>query len=190
MDHEHRDETRNPWPWVGIVIGMLIFLGASWWIATAGTRGNYTPIQPTTTQPMQPAEQPSQQPAKQPAAEKPTVTEQQPRVSIYVERTPQQPDQSPVVVIVPEGQQPPKGSDGTEVKPVDLPARFKYQGSTWDATDQAVSPDPSTLTDTGASVNGNEIYVDQTDKPPYDAVYVETEPGSGVYVKYTKRSND
>jgi|GEM_PF-2854128 len=193
---EYRDERRNPWPWVAIIAGLLIFLAASWWIASASTRGDDIVLldeeeeQPASRQPTQPGQpstqQPSQQPGSRPATEEPTVTEQQPPVNIYVERTPERPEQRPVVVVVPRGDQP-RATDGGQLSQVDVPAQFRYRGSSSEADDQAVSPRSEDLTDTGASVDGHAIYVQRDDDPPYDAVYVETEPGSEVYVRYTRR---
>lgn len=183
---EYRDEERNPWPWVAIVVGILIFLGASWWVASAATRGDDIVL--TEEQQRQPSQQPQEdQQAEQPASEQPTATEQQPPVNIYVERTPQQPEQPPVVIIVPQDEQPPRASEGTELSRVELPARFTYRGSTWTASDHDASPNRDDLTNTGASIDGRAIYVKNDDDPPYDAVYVETERNSGVFVRYTRR---
>ncbi len=187
MEYRNEDHARSPWPWVAVILGILIFLGVALWVASAGNREDQVavtdqqPQQPTTTEPPQPEMQ-------QPATERPTATEQQPPVNIYVERSPDQPDQRPVIVVVPDDQRPPSASDGSEVSPVNVPARFTYQGMTWQADGQTTSPDPDTLTDTGATIEGNAIYVERADKRPYDSVYVETERDSGVFVKYTRQT--
>jgi len=187
QEHRHREDRSNPWPWVAIIAGLLVFLGASWWVGMAATRNNQRAPAVQTQQPVQPQQpaQPSTGQTQTGQAAQPTATQQQPPVNVYVQ-TPQSPGERPVVVIVPEGKQPPQ-ANGSQLSEVNIPARFKYLGSIWQASDQAVSPDQSTLKDTGANIGGNEIYVDHNDKPPYDAVYVETEPGSGVYVKYMKQ---
>ena len=40
------------------------------------------------------------------------------------------------------------------------------------------------LKDTGSSVDGNIVYAERDDQPPYDELYLETEPGSSIYIKY------
>lgn len=187
MEYRRDDDTRsNPWPWVAIIVGILIFLTAAWWIAGASSRDRETvllpPDEPERTEPAQPSTQPTQPDQ----TTEPTVTERQPPVNIYVQRTPEQPNRRPVIVVVPEGQQPPR-SDGMRLSEVDVPAEFRYQGSVWQASDQATSPDPDDLVDTGANIEGKDIYAERNDRPPYDTVYVETEPDSGVFVRYTKR---
>jgi outer membrane biosynthesis protein TonB len=209
MEHEH-ERRIAPWVWVLIVLLALILVFVVWWVVAAQNPGTVVvvpgPSQPTTTpqtqpsqpaggtQPSQPA-QPSQpsQPAKpQPAAKpqqpaqpsqasqpkQPVVVQPQPPINIYVNN--KQP--APQVYIVPKGQQPPSGAQNAQQ--VTLPGAFNYQGRTWSPSNQAVTSASTKLKEIGVSVNSKPIYAAQDAKPPYDALYLETSPGSGVFLKY------
>jgi hypothetical protein len=156
-----------PWIWVLIVLGALILVFVIWWAVAAQAPK-------TAVVPQEVKEQ-----AKQP--EQPVVVERQQPVNIYIER--QQPaQQGPRVIVVPQNQQPPEAIE--RLRRVDLPSRFRYQGSVWEPSGQAVMGDTTRLRDTGASIDGNIVYVEEGTESPYYQLYLETEPGSGIYIGY------
>ena len=173
-EHERRVP---PWVWVLIVLLALILVFVVWWVVAAQNPGTVVvvpgPSQPTTppqTQPSQPTggTQPTQ----------PVVVQPRSPVNIYINN--KQP--SPEVYVVPKGQQLPSGAQNAQQ--VTLPGAFNYQGRTWSASDQAVTSDTMKLKEIGVSVNGKPLYAAQDAKPPYDALYLETSSGSGVFLKY------
>jgi hypothetical protein len=151
-----------PWIWVLIVLLAILLVFVIWWAVAAQSQRTVTvpgPAQPTT---------PAQQPAPPQVVERP--------VTIYVEggQTPS------TVYIVPKGQQPPPQA----TEQVSLPGEFGYAGNNWEPSGQAVTSDSVKLMDTGLQVDGNTIYADEGAQPPYSTLYLQTQPGSGVYIKY------
>ncbi|MHB0913059.1 MAG: hypothetical protein ACYC2Y_06400 [Armatimonadota bacterium] len=134
---------------------------------------------PQTGQPVQPPMQ--AQPPQQ--TQPPQVVERPQPVNIYIERS--RPEQ-PRVIIIPRNEQPP--SNQGRVQRVDLPGRFRFEGRMWQPTDRDVLTARADLQETGYEVSGRQIYVRSGAESPYDELYVETEPGSGVYVKYEPTS--
>lgn len=189
---EIRERRIAPWIWVLIVLLALILIFVVWWVVAASNTGGVVvvpgPSQPTAqpTQPAQPSQpsQPSgggtQQPTsggtQQPA--QPVVVQPQPPINIYIEN--KQP--APKVTVAPKGQQPP--STAQNAQQVDLPGAFKYQGKTWNASSTAVMSSSTKLKDIGVTVDGKPLYADQDAKPPYDQLYIETSPGSGIFLLY------
>lgn len=173
-----------PWVWILIVLAAIILIFVIWW-AVAAQSPNQTVVvpgeqqQPSTTPPtIIPPSQPSQ-----PSNGKPVVVQPQQPVNIYIGK--EQP--KPNVVIVPRGKEIPQATDN--MKQVNLPGSFKYTGSTWNASTEAVSGDSTTMTDVGVQVQGHEIYVPAGDTKPYTELYIETSSGSNIYLKYTPRND-
>lgn len=186
-----------PWVWVLIVLGAILLVFVVWWTVAAGSRqqivvvpaGGETTVQPS-TQPAQPAPaqpaQPTQptMPTTSVSPSRPTAQSQKPivivrehPVNVYVQ--PKSP--TPSVIVVPKNEQPPAGV--ASARPSSLPGAFSYQNKTWQPSNEAVT-DKTTLRNTGAVVNGDAIYVKVDAQPPYDELYVETSPGSGILVRY------
>ena len=176
MEHEHERRVA-PWVWVLIVLLALILVFVVWWVVAAQNPGTVVivpgPSQPT----ISPQPQPSQ-PTDETQPTQPVVVQPQPPVNIYINTD--QP--SPQVFVVPRGQQRPNGAQNAQQ--VTLPGAFNYQERTWSASDQAVTSDTMKLKEIGVSVNGKPLYAAQDAKPPYDALYLETSSGSGVFLKY------
>lgn len=173
MEYPYERRRMAPWVWVLIVLAALILVFVIWWAVAAQGPKETVVIQP---------EEVEQPPAPPQPVEQPVVVEREQPVNIYIQ--PQQP--RPNVVIVPRGQQPPAAKE--RLRQVDLPGQFRYQGNMWEPSDQAVLEDDVNLKDTGASVGGNIVYADRDAEAPYDRLYLETEPGSGVYLKYEPMS--
>jgi len=173
-----------PWVWVLIVLAAIVLIFVIWWAVGAqspnqtvivpGEQQQPTTVPPSSTQPAQPT-----QPVQTPQSSQPVVVQPQRPVNIYVGK--EQPN--PNVVIVPRGEKIPQATDN--MKQVNLPSSFKYTGTTWTAATDAVSGDYTTMTDIGAQVQGHEIYAPAGDTKPYTELYIETSPGSNVYLKYT-----
>ncbi len=182
---EIRERRIAPWVWVLIVLLALILIFVVWWVVAAQSPSNVVvvpgPSQPTTT-PQTPTAPPSQpsppaQPATPSGGTQPVVVQPQPPVNIYINTK----GATPEVYVVPKGQQPPSSSNAQQVN---LPGAFKYQGKTWTASDTAVTSATAKLKEIGVSVRGKPLYADQNAKPPYDTLYIETSPGSGVFLEY------
>lgn len=177
MEHDDSRSTA-PWVWMVVTLGAIMLILVVWW-AVAAQSDRQVVVTP---------EERAPQPSVQPPAEQQPYPEQQPRViererpvNIYIEREERQPS----VIIVPRGENPPEARE--RLRQVDLPATFSYQGRTWEPSNTAVSGDEVDLLDTGASVDGNIVYAQRGDTPPYDHIYLETEPGSGIYIRYDPR---
>ncbi|HET6457046.1 MAG TPA: hypothetical protein VFI02_21820 [Armatimonadota bacterium] len=168
MEYRAPEDNRGvaPWIWVLIVLLAILLVFVVWWAVAAQSQRTVTvpgPAQPTTP------------PAQQPAQTTPPQVVERP-VTIYIER-----GQTPsTVYIVPKGQQPPPQA----TEQVSLPGEFSYAGKNWEPAGQAVPSDSVKLVDTGLQVEGNTIYADEGAQPPYRALYLQTQPGSGVYIKY------
>jgi hypothetical protein len=157
-----------------IVLAAILLIFIVWWIVAAQTKEE-TVVVPGPEQPVTP---PTPMPEPPPSAQAPVIVERERPVNIYVERN--RPE--PRVIIVPEGRQPPEAME--RLRKVDLPDRFRYQGKVWEPSDEAFARGVLDLRDTGASVNGNIIYTEQVAVSPYEELYIETSPGSGIYLKY------
>lgn len=164
-----------PWVWVLIVLAAILLIFIVWWIVAAQTKEE-TVVVPGPEQPVTPPTPMPEQPP--PSAQAPVIVEREQPVNIYVERN--RPE--PRVIIVPEGRQPPEAME--RLRKVDLPDRFRYQGKVWEPSDEAFARGVLDLRDTGASVDGNILYTEQDAVSPYDELYIETSPGSGIYLKY------
>ena len=166
-----------PWIWVMIVLLAIILVFVIWWVVAAQSPRTVVivpgPSQPTTP----PTQQPSP-PSGTAQPPQPVVVQPQTPVNIYVQD--RQP--SPKVIIVPRDQQPPPSAQGATQ--VTLPGAFKYQGKTWTASDEAITSSTAKLKDIGATVDGNPLYAGQGAEPPHDTLYLETSPGSGIFLKY------
>ena len=176
MEYYVRNGRRRiaPWVWILIVLLAVILIFVVWW-AVAAQSPERTVVVPGQEQPaMPPAQQPAQQPPAQPA--QPQVIERP--VTIYVERG----ERPSTVYVVPRDEQPPQATE--RLRQIDIPGEFSYQERNWQPSNEAVMSDNLTRKDTGATVAGNKLYALADDQPPYDSLYLETEPGSGVYVKY------
>ena len=176
MEQLPRRTGTAPWVWVLIVLAALILVFMIWWAVAAQAP------ETTVVVPEEQPQPPVVQPLLPPTQEQPVIIERERPVNIYIER--EQPN--PRVIVIPQSQQPPEAKERLSL--VNLPSRFRYQGRAWEPSDEAVSGDTINLRDTGASINGNIVYAEQGTEPQYDALYLETKPGSGVYVKYTKTS--
>jgi hypothetical protein len=51
-----------------------------------------------------------------------------------------------------------------------------------------VAGDNTNLKDSGDSAGGRTIYVEQNAQKPYDHIYLETESGSGIFLRYNRSS--
>ena len=180
MEYYVRDGRRTipPWIWILVVLLALILIFVVWWAVAAQSPERTVVVpgqQPTTPPVQQPAQQPSAQPTPQPAAQ-PQVVQRPVTIYVVPGQTP------PTVYVVPEGQQPPQATQRPQQ--VKLPGEFSYEGKNWEPADQAVTSDSVQLKDTGAQVAGSTVYAESGDQAPYMALYLETAPGSGVYLKY------
>lgn len=164
-----------PWIWVLIVLAAIILVFVIWWAVAA-----QQPEQTIVTQPEETAEPQLQQPTE---TQQPVVVERERPVNIYIERERPQPR----VIVVPRGETPPQARE--RLSQVNIPSAFRYQGKVWEPSDEAVSGDNVKLKDTGASIDDNIIYAEQGATSPYNELYLETEPGSGIYVSYTSTSS-
>lgn len=88
----------------------------------------------------------------------------------------------------PETAQPqtPTQPQGEAASPPGLPTSFTYQGKTWIASGGPVSVNVLT---TGDYTDDHVIYYRQGDSQPYDALYLETAPNSGKFIKYLPQSD-
>jgi len=161
-----------PWVWVLIVLAALVLIFAIWWAVAAQSRER-----PMVTAPEEENLE-VERPAAEAPAEQPSVVARERPVNIYI-----QPEEPRVrVIIVPQGERPPEARE--RLRKLDLPGRFRHQGRMWEPTDEAFIEDAVDLRDSGASVDGNIIYVERDAEMPYEDLYLETEPGSGIYIKY------
>lgn len=110
--------------------------------------------------------------------EQPVVVRPTKPVDIYLESgaTP------PVVHVVPKGRKLPVPIE--RLSRVSLPSGFKYQDETWVPSGEAVTASDAKLLDIGAMVDGSIVYADQDTHPPYKSFYLESSPGSGVFIEY------
>lgn len=160
------------WAPVAVIVMLLVFV--VWWTVAAQSRGRLitsaAPVEPTTP----PIEQASL------VREQPVVVQPTEPVDVYVERgtTP------PVVHVVLKGRKPPAPMN--RLSRVNLPTAFKYRDKTWVPSGEAVTASDAKLMDIGVTVDGNLVYADQDARPPYKSFYLETAPGSGVFVKYRR----
>ena len=159
-----------PWVWILIVLAALILVFVIWWAVAAQSPERVASVPPE-------REEVARPPAVQPA-EQPVVLERERPVNIYIER--EQP--RPSVILVPRDEQPPQARE--RLRQVDLPDRFRYQNKIWEPSGDTVISDEANLMDTGASVDGNIVYAEQYTAPPYDDLYLETGPGTGIYIQY------
>ncbi|MDI6827367.1 MAG: hypothetical protein QME62_02655 [Armatimonadota bacterium] len=104
-----------------------------------------------------------------------------------------QPPAPPPAEITPQPPQPetaqpqvPPQPEGEAAIPPGLPTSFTYQGKTWIATNGPISVNVIT---TGDYTDDHVIYRRQGDSPPYDALYIETAPNSGKFIKYLPQSD-
>jgi hypothetical protein len=67
------------------------------------------------------------------------------------------------------------------VPPKGLPQSFAFEGQTWQFSSGPVQIEVLT---TGEYADNHIIYSKQNDKPPYDALYLESKPNSGRFYKY------
>jgi hypothetical protein len=152
------------------IVIVLVFV--VWWTVAAQSRDRVTtapgPAQPTTP----PIEQASL------VREQPVVVQPTAPVDVYVERgtTP------PVVYVMPKGRKPHAPMD--RLSRVNLPTAFKYRNMTWVPSGEAVTASDAKLMDIGVAVDGNLVYADQEARPPHKSFYLETSPGSGVFIAY------
>lgn len=162
-----------PGVWVLILLAAVVLIFAIWWAVAAQNRER-----PMVTPPEAEEQAQVEAPPAQPPAEQPVVVKRERPVNIYV-----QPEEPRIrVIIVPQGERPPEAKE--RLRKVDLPGRFRHQGRMWEPTDEAFVEDSVDLKDSGASVDGNIMYVQQDAEPPYDVLYLESEPGSGIYIRY------
>lgn len=165
---EHRGRGVPGWVWVLVVLAAIILVFMVWFVVSASTRRPTVVVPPE----QQPAVQPSQQ-------QQPVIVKRERPVTIYVQRNQPQPK----VYVIPEGKQPPEAK--ANVEPVNLPSQFRYQSTLWQPSGQAFTSDHVMLKDTGLNVGGNIVYARQDAQAPYNAFYLETQPGSGVFIEYT-----
>jgi hypothetical protein len=64
------------------------------------------------------------------------------------------------------------------------PAAFDCQGTRWMPTGETTTPRDTALRDIGLTVERSIVYARLDAEPPYTALYVETHPGSEVFVRY------
>jgi|CXWL01.1.fsa_nt_gi serine/threonine-protein kinase len=73
----HAQERPNPWPWLGVVAGLLLAVALGWWMATPSAPAAIAPTQPApeaATSPPTPGPAPATQPATQALAPLPAGT--------------------------------------------------------------------------------------------------------------------
>ncbi|HAH88310.1 MAG: hypothetical protein WCT06_06320 [Armatimonadota bacterium] len=166
-----------PWVWVLIVLAAILLVFVIWFaIAAQSPRetvvvpgGSQETTPPTTTGP---------------APSQPAPAEQQPgtNVNIYVSKDHKQPN----VIVVPKGGQTPQSTNN--MQQVNLPGELQYDNAQWKVTRQVVAGDNTNLKDSGDSAGGRTIYVEQNAQKPYDHIYLETESGSGIFLRYNRSS--
>lgn len=172
MEEQPEKRGTASWIWVLIVLAALILIFVIWWAVSAQGPERMTAA------PGPEERQPAQPPIVQSPQEQPIIIEPQIPVNIYIER--EQPSTN--VIVVPKGQQPPQAME--RLRQVDLPSMLRYQNKIWKPSNEAVTGGDVNLKDTGASIDGNIVYAEQNAQSPYYNLYLETEPGSGVYIKY------
>ena len=162
------------WAPVAVIVIVLVFV--VWWTVAAQSRDRVT----TAPEPAHPTTPPIKQASL--LREQPVVVQPTEPVDVYVERgtTP------PVVHVVLKGRKPPAPMD--RLSRVNLPAAFKYRDKPWVPSGEAVTASDAKLMDIGVTVDRNLVYADQDARPPHKSFYLETAPGSGVFIKY--RSTD
>jgi hypothetical protein len=179
----------SPWVWVLIALAAIILVFVIWFAIAAQNQqetiivpgGGQETTPPTTGQaPSQPA--PSQQTPSQPTPPQSAPPQTGTNVNIYVGKDQNQPN----VVVVPKGGQAPSSASG--MQQVNLPGEFRYSNTLWKVSRQAVAGDNANLKKTGDSTGGKAIYAEQSAQEPYDHVYLETRPGSGIFLRYDKSS--
>lgn len=187
MEYPNDRRGPAPWIWILVVLGALVLVLVVWWAVAAQNEpdtivvpgGSQTTTPPTYQQPtQQPLEQAPPQ-SQQPQSSQPVVVQRERPVNIYIERD----TQSPRVVTVPRGQEPPQAEQ--RVRQLNVPDQFRLEGKLWQPSGEAVTSDTTKLKDSGMSVGGNVIYAQQGATQPFGELYLETEPGSGVFVVYT-----
>lgn len=172
MEYIHDRRRTPPWVWVLVTLGAVILVFVIWWaVAASGPRETVV----VTPEERQPSVEPT--PQQPPPSEQPVVVEPSQPVNIFIER-----NRPTAVIIVPRGQEPPEARENLEE--VALPGEFRYRNRIWQATTEVVMGDQANLRDIGATVDGNPIYADQDARPPYDVLHLETEKGSGIFIKY------
>lgn len=170
MEYHPRDRRGvAPWVWVLVVLAAIILIFVVWWAVAA---------QPTEETVIVPPAEREREPVGEPAQQQPVVVERERPVNIYIERDQPRPN----VIIVPRDEQPAMAQD--QIRQVDLPSLFRYMDRTWEPTEQTVSREDEQLVRTGASIDGNAVYAREDATQPYDELFVEAEPGSGIYVRY------
>ena len=158
--------------WAPVAVIAIVLVFVVWWTVAAQSRDRVTtapgPAQHTTP----PIEQASL------VREQPVVVQPTEPVDVYVERgtTP------PVVHVVLKGRKPPVPID--RLSRVNLPTAFKYRDKTWVPSGEAVTASDAKLMDIGVAVDGNLVYADQDARPPHKSFYLETSPGSAVFIVY------
>ena len=173
-----------PWAWVAIALGALLVVLLVWLVAAStrpspeeryGTEPTPSPVAPGMT-PRPPVTTETTPETVPPAPSAPE--DKSARVYIY-----EKPQTPPRVVAVPEGVKEPQENKGYES--VDLPGRFTLSGKEWQAAPGAlIAEETIILKDSGMRVEGHAVYVSDDDRKPFDALYIETAPGSGKYIEY------
>ena len=158
--------------WAPVAVIVIVLVSAVWWAVAAQSRDHVTTA-PGTAQPMTP---PIERALL--VREQPVVVQTTKPAEIYLERgtTP------PVVHVVLKGRK--THGQVERLSRVNLPAAFKYRDKTWVPSGRAVTASDAKLMDIGVTVDGNLVYADQDARPPYKSFYLETSPGSGVFVRY------
>ena len=73
------------------------------------------------------------------------------------------------------------GTPGTGQIPQGLPEAFTFQGRTWQFAEGPVQVEVVT---TGEYADDHIIYQRQNRQPPFQELFLETEPNSGIFYKY------
>lgn len=74
----------------------------------------------------------------------------------------------------------PPGATSNQTQP-ETPRAFTYAGQMWTLSDGPVKVDVESI---GKLPDGRVVYVEVGDIPPYDALYLESAPSTGLYHKY------
>lgn len=172
MEQPEERRRTSPWVWILIVLVAILLLLLIWWAV-----GAQSPREAVVAPPKEEVSPPAQMPAEQPV-----VVERERPVNIYIERE----EPRPTVIVVPRDERPLIARE--RLRQVNLPSLFRYQGRLWEPSNEAVTSDGVSLKDTGASVDGDVVYTTQAAEPPYDELYLETDPGSGIFIKYKPKS--
>lgn len=97
-----------------------------------------------------------------------------------------EPPPSPPVKPTPTTLPPSPPAETSDQAQPGTPRAFTYAGQMWVLSDGPVRVNVESI---GKLPDGHVVYAEVEDTPPYDALYLETAPNSGLYQKYVPASS-